>query len=82
MAAASRIWRFVKTNLLRAEGRKYYVDQGRPFFFSTAHVELFNFDPPDRGGGYLTPSPPLNTILIPISNRTQGKGESRPPSLL
>ena len=51
MAAASRIWRFVKTNLLRAEGRKYYVDQGRPFFFSTAHVELFNFDPPDRGGG-------------------------------
>ena len=66
MAAASRIWRFVKTNLLRAEGRKYYVDQGRPFFFSTAHVELFNFDPPDRGEGYLTPSHLLNAILIHI----------------
>ena len=67
MAAASRIWRFVKTNLLRAEGRKYYVDQGRPLFFSTAHVELFNFDPLNRGrGGYLTPTPHPNVILTSI----------------
>ena len=37
------------------------------FFFSTQHVELFNFDPPDRGGeGYLIPPPLPDAILIPI----------------
>ena len=43
--------------------------QGRQFFFfPTAHVEMFNFDLPDTGGGggYLKPSRPVNTILIPL----------------
>ena len=65
--------------------------QGRPIIFfrrhtsnySTPHVELFNFNRLDRGGGgYWTPSPPLKTGLIPIYNQTQGTVESLPPHLL
>ena len=35
--------------------------------FSAPHVELFGFDPPDRGrGGYMTPAPAPNAILTLI----------------
>ena len=35
--------------------------------FSTPHVDFFDFDPPHRGGGgYLTPSLPVNAILTLI----------------
>ena len=72
---ASRSFRYFRENNTWSRG-------GR-FFFSTPHVEFFNFDPPDReGGGYLIPPPPLNATLIPIYNRTQGTVESRPNPLL
>ena len=43
----------------------FVVDTGVPeFYFSTPHLELFDIDPPARGGGGdLTPSPPPSTIL-------------------
>ena len=62
--------------------------------FSTPHVELFNFDPPDRGGVSDTvPSPKRHTNFYinqtrgtaescppcTIQNRAQGTVESRPP---
>ena len=49
------------------------------FFFSTPHVKLFNFDPPDRGGGV------SDAVLSPKRhtkfqiNQTQGTVESCPP---
>ena len=66
------------------------------FFFSTPHVTLFNFDPPDRGGVSDTvPSPKRHSKfylktntgdgrdLSPcdIQNRTQGTVESHRPLL-
>ena len=53
------------------------VKQGRLILFLPPHVELSNFDLPDRRG-YLTPSPTQNAILTAIKNRTQGTVESRP----
>ena len=72
------------------------VVQGCPFFFfSTPHVKLFNFDPPDKGGiSDTVPSPKRHTKfyvkpntggcreLSPpcdTQNRTQGTVGSRPP---
>ena len=40
---------------------------GVPKYFSTPHIDLFNFDPPDRRGwGYLTPPSPSNVIPASI----------------
>ena len=30
------------------------------------NIKLFNVEPPDRKGAYLTPPPPLNAVLNPI----------------
>ena len=52
--------------------------EGAPFCFLTPHVKLFNFDPPDRGG-YLTPSPPPNSIAVYIKPKTGDIRELSPP---
>ena len=44
------------------------IGRGRRILFSTPRVTLFNFDLAVTGG-YLTASPPLNAILIPILNQ-------------
>ena len=49
------------------------------FFLSTPHVELFNFNPSDRGGGVPDTVPSLKRHHISYIKRTQGTVESRPP---
>ena len=45
----------------KMDERTAETKRGCPIFlFSTPHVDLFNFDPPERGGRYVTPSPPPN----------------------
>ena len=51
------------------------------FFISTPHVELFNFDPPDRGGVSDTvPCPKRHTKLYIKPNTGDGR-ELSPPVL-
>ena len=51
-------------------------------FIPTPHVKLFNFGPPDRGGGYLTPCPSPNAIQNYIKNQTRGTVESCLPPVI
>ena len=61
----------------------YIYVRGCPFFFlPTPHVKLYNFDPHDRGGGYLTPSPPPNAIQNFMKNQIQGTVDSCLPPVI
>ena len=54
---------------------------GRLFFVFDATGRIISAHP-TGGAGYLTPSPPLNAILVHLLKRTQGTVESRPPSVI